>query len=199
MFPSTTGCTPTSTVDGCFAVTVNRSVGTINIGGLPALMTAPAGWAGASAWNGYFLSVVGYTETLTGSAGTNSPIPTASMGGTIYYYNGTGYTSLSVTHASLNGLSTSRAITSVVAGKTVTINVSTEATGMAAGTTSVTPSSPGGNVTRTDVTAQGVPPAIVVNYEIVIDGVTQADLTITVGLGTSEARGTYAPAPVEGT
>ncbi len=197
-FPSITGCSPASTVDGCVAVTVNRTLGTINIGGLPSSMTAPLGWSGGSAWNGYFLSIVGYQETLTGSAGTNSPLPTASMSGTIYYYNGLGYTAVPVTDVALNGLAAAQVITSVVAGHEIVVNVSTELLGMAAGSTTLTPSSPGGNVTRTDATAQANPPAVVVNYEIVVDGASIADLAITVGLGTSEARGTYEPAAAEG-
>lgn len=198
-FPSTNGCTPTSTTDGCLRLTANRYLGTLNIGGLPAGVTPEAGWSGANPWNGYFLSLVGYQDALAGSVGTESPLPTASMSGTIYYFNGTGYSSVSVTNAALNGLSASYTLTRNVSGKDVTVTIATDPVGMAAGSTSLSPTAPGGSAIRTDVDAQAIPPALAVRYTIVADAVTLADLTVTVNLGVLQARGTYAPAPVEGT
>ena len=67
-------CTPISTVDGCLESSATRNFGTINIGGLPSGMSAPAGWSGA-AWNGYFLSLVGYSDTASAAAGVSAPLP----------------------------------------------------------------------------------------------------------------------------
>lgn len=198
-FGSTTGCTPTSTADGCLAMTANRYVGTMNIGSLPTAIAAPTGWAGSDAWNGYFLSLVGYQDSLTGSAGTESPLPTGSMSGTIYYYNGSGYSSLSVLDGSLNGLDVSYTTEQLIGGDTVTVTITTDPAGMAAGSTSLSPTTPSGSATRTEVDAQAVPPGIVVRYTITVNSAVVVDLTVTVNLGALDLRGTYAAAPVEGT
>ena len=199
VFPSTAGCTPTSTSDGCLQMRANRYVGTLNIGALPTGMTPEVGWSGGSPWNGYFLSLVGYQDLLSGSVGTESPLPTASMSGTVYYYTGNGYSSISVTNAALNGLDASYTLTQIVSGHEVTVTIATEPSGMAAGTTSLSPTSPSGSDIRTDVAAQAIPPSLTLRYTVVADLVTLADLTITVNLGALEARGTYAPAPLVGT
>jgi type II secretory pathway pseudopilin PulG len=198
-FPSSTGCSPTSGADGCMAMSASRTLGTVNVGGLPTGFTAPAGWAGASAWNGYFLSITGYQDSLTGSVGTQSPIPTGSLAGTLYYYNGSGYTSVSVTDAALTGLSASYTTTQTISSTDVTVTISTEPTGMSPGSTSLTPTSPAGNATRTDVTARAIPPSVTVHYTVAGPSVTYADLTITVLLGTLQANGSYAAAPAQGT
>jgi len=198
-FPNTTGCLPGSTADGCTAVTVSRTLGTINIGGLPAAFTVPAGWSGADAWSGFLVSIVGYTDSATASVGTESPLPTAGQAGTIYYWNGVGYSSLSVTDAGVATLSSSLSLTEDIGGRTLTVSIQTAVAGNSAGSTSLTPVAPGGNATRTEATAQSVPPTLVITYGLSEGAVELADLTITVNLGTLEASGTYAAAPAQGT
>ena len=198
-FPNTTGCSPLSTTDGCVALSASRTVGTVNLGSLPAGFVAPAGWSGASAWNGYFLSIVDYTDSVTASAGTESPLPTATQSGTIYYWNGAAYSSLSVTDALVNGLTASTTLTQEIGGQSYSVVMSTVAAGSAAASTSLTPTSPAGNSTRTDVVAQSIPPSLQMTYTLSRGGNVLADLTITVNLGTLEARGTYAAAPAQGT
>ncbi|HET7236440.1 MAG TPA: hypothetical protein VFK59_08405 [Actinomycetota bacterium] len=210
-FPSTTGCSPTSTSDGCTVSTASRSVGTVNVGGLPAGFTPPEGWAGENAWNGYLLSIVGYADTVSASAGTHAPLPTVSQSGTIYYWNGTGYTSVSVTDAALGAMTSCDdavvtggpcsevELTQDFGGRLLTVILSTVPGCCAPGSTSITPAEPSGEATRTDAAAGSVPPTLQMSYEL-WDGATLiADLTISVNLGTLEARGTYAAAPVEGT
>ena len=197
IFPNTNGCSPTSGTDGCVGMAVSRTIGTINVGGLPAAFAAGPGWAGANPWNGYFLSVVGYTDTLTASVGTLSPIPAATQAGTIYYYNGTGYSSLSVTAAGVTGLNASYTTTQTISGTAYTLTVSTVTSGMAKASTSLSPTSPAGNATRTDVTSRVIPPTVTVHYQL-SGGGTSADLTVTVLLGTLEANGSYAAAPAQG-
>jgi type II secretory pathway pseudopilin PulG len=197
VFPNTNGCSPTSTVNGCLGLSVSRTIGTINVGGLPATFAPGAGWTGANPWNGYFLSVVGYTDSLTASVGTNAPIPAATQNGTIYYYNGSGYTSLSVSDAALTGLNASYTTTQAAGGQTYTLTVSTEVTGMVAASTTLSPTSPGGSATRSDVTSRVIPPSLKIRYQL-SGGATSADLTVTVLLGTLEANGTYAAAPTQG-
>lgn len=199
-FPSTAGCTPAATDDGCMAVSANRFVGTVNIGGLPGSLTAPAGWSGANPWNGFFLSLVGYQDSLTGAVGKNiTSLPTGGMSGTVFYYNGSGYSSISVLDPALNGFSSSYTTTQSVEGKTVEVTFSTDTTGMSVGSTSLSPTVMPSPPTLTDVDGQAIPPNITVRYTIKIDSVTVTDLTVAVKLGALQARGIYAQAPVEGT
>ena len=195
--PNTNGCSPTSTADGCVGLSVSRTQGTINIGGLPSAFAAGTGWTGAAAYNGYFLSVVGYTDSLTAAVGTNASAPAAAQSGTIYYYNGTGYTSLSATSSSLNALNQSYSTTQTISGTAYTLTISTVTTGMAAGSTSLSPASCASS-TCTDVTSRVTPPAVSVTYSL-SGGGTSASFTVNVLLGTLEANGSYAAAPASGT
>ena len=198
VFPGTTGCSPASTADGCTAVGVSRTLGDVNLGGLPSAFTSPVDWSGGDAWNGYLVSIVGYTDSVTASVGTHSPLPTAGQAGTIYYWNGAGYSSLSVSDAGVATISSSLSLTETIDGHDLTVNMQTVGTGLAAASTSVTPTDPGGNETRTEATAQSVPPTLVIEYELLEGAVVLVDVTITVNLGTLEASGTYAAAPAQG-
>jgi type II secretory pathway pseudopilin PulG len=197
-FPGTTGCSPASSADGCTAVSVSRTLGTVNLGGLPAAFTAPAGWSGTDAWSGFLVSIVGFNDGATASAGTSSPLPTASQGGTIYYWDGAGYESLSVTDAGVTTMSSSVSLTENIGGVDLTVNIDTVVAGLAPGSTSLTPVVPGGSETRTEATAQSVPPTLAITYTLLQGAVVLADLTITANLGTLEASGTYAAAPAQG-
>jgi hypothetical protein len=197
--PTSGLCTPGAAADGCLESTATRRVGTVNIGGLPSVMTAPAGWSGASAWQGYFISLVGYEDVTTAAAGTVAPLPTATVsGGTVYVWNGLGYDSFAWNNAGLNALNRSATITEVVSGKTVSVTMATVTAGMAVGATSVTPTTPVGTATRTDVDAIATPPRIEIQYTVKINGTTKVDLLITLNLKNLEARGVYAAAPAQG-
>jgi hypothetical protein len=177
-------------------MTVSRTLGTINVGGLPANFTAGTGWSGGNPYNGYFLSVVGYTDSLTAAVGTSSSAPSASQSGTIYYYNGAGYTSLSATSATLNALNQSYTTTQTISGTSYTLTISTVTSGMSAGSTSLSPASCASSIC-TDVTSRVTPPALKITYSL-SGGGTSASLTVTVLLGTLEANGSYAAAPTQG-
>jgi hypothetical protein len=193
-YPNTAGCTPAATDDGCMALTANRSVGTVNIGGLPSELTAPTGWTG------FFLSIVGFGDSLSAAVGTNiGSIPASTVTGTVSYYNGSGYTSIQVFDPALNGLDRSYTTTQSVDGETVEVTISTVTTDMSNWSFSRSPTVMPSPPTLTDVDAQAVPPNVTVHYVIKVNTVTVTDLTVTVKLGTLEVRGIYAQAPVEGT
>jgi len=99
----------------------------------------------------------------------------------------------------VNGLTASTTLTQEIGGQSYSVVMSTVAAGSAAASTSLTPTSPAGNSTRTDVVAQSIPPSLQMTYTLSRGGNVLADLTITVNLGTLEARGTYAAAPAQGT
>jgi hypothetical protein len=103
-----------------------------------------------------------------------------------------------VSDAGLATISSSLSLTETIDGHDLTVNMQTVGTGLAAASTSVTPTDPGGNETRTEATAQSVPPTLVIEYELLEGAVVLVDVTITVNLGTLEASGTYAAAPAQG-
>ncbi|MGA9160876.1 MAG: hypothetical protein WB297_08450 [Actinomycetota bacterium] len=198
---SATGlCSPATGSDGCLEQTTTRDIGTVNVGALPANVPATAPWTGASAWNGYYFSIVGYSDSATAAVGTNSsssasggtvPAPTAPIGagGAVYCWNGSGYASVSAISAA--------AVTCApfdfswtISGHLVRVQMT--------GTTSpavVTRSPQAAATSQTDVTAQITPPGATVTYVVSVDGANVVDLTITVNLNTLEARGSYAAAP----
>lgn len=178
--------------DGRLEQSANRVLGTVNIGGLPSVMTAPANWNGANAWNGYLVSLVGYQDSASAQAGTSAPAPSASRSGTIHYWNGTGYTSVAVGSAGTLNLSVSLA--QVIDGENVTVSLS-GTTAPASNITSSTPSG-GGSITRNEVRAEAGSPLVgSFTYTIAVNGETVVDLSVAVSLGNLLARGTYEPAP----
>ena len=194
---SATGlCSPIAGSDGCLEQTTTRAVGTVNVGGLPANVPATLPWTGPNEWNGYYFSIVGYADGATAAVGTNGsstgvPAPTASIGvgGTVYCWNGLGYTPVSASSATPVACAPFD-FTWPVGVHLVRIRMT--------GTTSpavITRSPQAAATSQTDVTAQITPPGATVTYTVWVDGATVADVTITVNLNTLEARGSYAAAP----
>jgi hypothetical protein len=203
--PSTSLCAPLANADGCVEGTATRLLGTLNVGGLPSAVSAPAGWNGASAWQGSYFSIIGYQGTVSAVVGTNGPSPaplppppSATVNsGTVYCWNGTnGYRSASATSSSVSSLCSPFTSDQVIGGHSVTVSISASTTTPASVTTTST--APSGTTTRTDATAQVVPPTATIRYTITVDGQPPiVDLTITVNLNTLEARGVYAVAPTK--
>jgi hypothetical protein len=162
----------------------------------------PAGWAGSNAWNGYLLTIVGYADAVASSVGTDASGPSGSQSGTIYYWNGAGYSSLSVTDEAVGDLDVSVtpvSLTEDIGGHILTVNVAAVLDGSNAGSTSLTSvASADDATTLEEATAQSVAPTLQISYELLEGATTLADLTITVNLGTLEVNGSYAQAPVEG-
>ena len=193
-------CSPITGSDGCLEQTTTRAVGTVNVGALPENVPATLPWTGVNAWNGYYFSIVGYTDNATAAVGSNSsssaaggnvPAPTASIGvgATVHCWNGIGYTTVLASSATAVACAPFD-LTWPISGHMVRIQMS--------GTTSpavITRSPQAAATSQTDVTAQITPPGATIIYVVTVDGATVADLTITVNLNTLEARGTYAAAP----
>ncbi len=197
-------CAPVANSQGCVESTATRNIGTLNIGQIPAGIAAlPTGWSGASLWNGSYFSIVGYQDSVSALAGTNSTAslaganvaaPTTSVSGNVYCWNGSnGYNTVaasSTTAVTCAPLTWSQA----VGGHTVIVTMS--------GTTAprqITTSPSAAAASQTDVTAQITPPSAVIEYGVSVDGITVVSLTITVDLHTLEARGSYSAAPTSGT
>jgi len=202
---ATTGlCAPVVNSDGCLEETGSRAVGTLNVGGLASGLTAPIGWTGPLAWNGAYFSIVGYQDSVSAAAGTNStatqtganvPPPTASVSGTLYCWNGlagynVGTPTLGVTCGTL------ALPDQTIGGHTVGVTISGSVN---PAQISKSPTSSAANVT--DASAQVTGPTATIHYVIVVDGnVAQpaVDLTIVVNLNALEASGSYALAPSKG-
>jgi hypothetical protein len=202
--PSTSMCTPVANSDGCAEETATQVVGTLNVGAIPSGVSAPVGWNGGSAWQGYYFSIVGYQGSVSAAVGTNGPSPaplppgpSATVNsGTVYCWNGAnGYRSASATSSSVSSLCSPLTSVQVIGGHTVSVSISASTTNPASVTTTST--APSGTTTRTDATAQVVPPKATILYTITLDGQSIANLTITVNLNTLEARGVYAVAPTK--
>jgi hypothetical protein len=201
--PSGAGCTPGAGTDGCVAVSASRTLGTINVGALPSGMGPPDQWNGGNAWNGYYLSLVGYQDSATAAAGTGAPVPTVTgPAGTLRYFDPSigDYASLALNSSSITGLSKTMTHTGNISGTDVTVTMAIDGASTTAASTSTSADpSTSGSVTRNAVTAQVVPPVITVNYRITTPTATLVDMVITLNLGTLGLAGNYAAAPAQGT
>ncbi|HXF37626.1 MAG TPA: prepilin-type N-terminal cleavage/methylation domain-containing protein [Actinomycetota bacterium] len=189
---------------GYLTETVTRRLGTVTIGGLPNGVSGPAGWSG------YLFRLSGYQDTVSASAGTSAPAPSATVSaGTLEYWNGSGYSSLTAADLQSAGAIGFASLdhTTTVAGRSVRVVISGSASRGGASAAST-----GSGTTRETAQATSGPPLdAVLSYVVMVgDGVdddgdgdaaeaeeadTVVELTFDVDLGTSEARVTYAPAP----
>jgi type II secretory pathway pseudopilin PulG len=185
--------------DGNIQETTNRAFGTIAIGGLPDLVSAPPGWTG------YFLQLTGYRDTVVSTAGTSAAAPSATINsGSLSYWNGTGYTSVNL--ATTPGYQ----LTNLLLDRTTTVSLHTVEVRIAADSISMgsvpstSTSTTGCNLgtyptCKTQANASvGSPVSGTLTYEVWVDFVQVVDLTIDVGLGTSVSKSIYGPTPAAG-
>jgi hypothetical protein len=179
--------------DGLERPTVTRRVGTVNLLNLPSGMTAPAGFT-------YYVLLTNYSDTATAEVGTNTSAPSASIGGGVLsYWNGSGYTPVTVpntaTTISLPTFTKSQTFTGGGAPRTVVVTMSGTVTTGGVSTRQTVSGS-----TRTS--AQAIvksPLKASLTYTITITQgatvTTPVSLTLDVDLGQMVASGTYTAAP----
>jgi type II secretory pathway pseudopilin PulG len=184
--------------DGNVQDTAARAFGTINVGGLPDLVPAPAGWTG------YFLTLSGYRDTVVATAGTSAAAPTATINaGTLSYWNGTGYTSVNLATTpgySLSGLELNHTALVGVVPVPVTIRIASVDT-IAMETQPAVTSTPSGagSILRNEAQASiGSPVYGELDYEVWVAGIQVVDLVIDIALGTVTSKGVYGAAPTAG-
>jgi hypothetical protein len=185
--------------DGRIEMTATRRLGTINIGGLPQAMSNPTGWdaPGNPVYDKNCLTLDAYQDVSTSQAGSTTSAPTNTISsGTLWYYNGSGYSSLAATSASIDTLAVTCTRNDTVNGHAVTWTVSVAAGGLTHATTTLNQTTSGS--ARSDVDTGITPVKGSVRYVVVVDGVTQIDLTITLDLGTMITRGIYKTPPTSG-
>ncbi len=192
---------------------VGGVLGTIAIGGLPPAVAGPVNWTGSlisiSGYADQVAAPVGRQELGSALTGTAVPAPSASVtAGTVTYWVPTPGDPTTGTYASLPA--TSAGLVAALEASTATVNATVGTTpvtvtiGVVPG--SVTAATPAtsttvggtGSLSRTEASAQSTPPRFSVRYQVWVNGSLKADLTIAVDLGTMEARGLYAPAPLSG-
>jgi type II secretory pathway pseudopilin PulG len=182
--------------------TVDRQIGTVVLGGLPSAVPAPSGWS-----NG-FVVLTGYHDKVFASAGTGASTTTAAIsGGTLKYWNGTGYNTITLTGSGSTGYgysipSLDQTVTSSVNGHTVDVRfrVSTGSPfAMGSQPTIATTSCGAGPCVSSATATIGSPIAGTFMYSVAIDGNTVVnDLTLVVDLGLITAKSTYQAAPTAG-
>lgn len=174
-------CTGT-TGNGCVHAKATRSLGRIRIGGLPAGMIPPPGWAG------YLVAVTDFADTVSTEAGIGADAPTVAASGTITYWTGAGYATLAIAPGVSQALPVS---TLEVASGTLVLQLTpTISTG---GTTaSSTGSTCGGAACITTATASSRSP---ITGELVVrlldNGTELAALTVRIDLGSALADTSY--------
>lgn len=185
-------------LDGSMGAQVTRNLATLQLGGLPANVSGPAGWDTARG----LVRVSGYSATLEAQAGRSvvaMPLSAAVTGGTVEYWNGTGYTT--ITAAQMN--QAAPVLFTTTFDRTVAIggqNVRVVMTGsfQAGG---VSTSSVGTATDRTAAEALARPALFgSLTYRLTIGPITdvehlQADLTMDVNMGTQRATASYTASP----
>jgi hypothetical protein len=177
--------------------TVDRQIGRVNIGGLPANLTAPGGWDQA------FIVLNGYHDRVFSAAGTSAAATTATISaGTMKYWNGAGYTTVTLsTTPNYSVPAFDQTVTGTISGHTVSVRLRL-ATGspfrMASVPTTSTTSCGAGPCVSSATATIGSPVYGTFVYTVSIDGSTVVNLSIAVDLGLITAKSTYQSAPTAG-
>jgi type II secretory pathway pseudopilin PulG len=178
--------------DGLVHAGATRALGTITLGGLPSGVNAPMGW------NGYLVRVTNFTDSVAADAGQNAPVPTVSTSGTISYWNGSGYSTMTPS----TGAPVSIPVSPVhilyqqggTGGPWVTVDVvPTLTTG---GTGITDPAACQSACTRTQAKARSSSPVLGgITYTVSYAGAGLCDLDLSVDFGEILAKTNYTAAP----
>jgi hypothetical protein len=189
--------------------TAARTFGTISLFQLPSNVTRPSGWP----VDGYLITITNYNDQASSAAGATTVAPTAgASGGTISYWNGSGYAS--ITGAALNsggaiaastvyagpqvfGSGASRRyVCTVVAPSLARLGASTSSAGTPRTTAKATMGSPLTGTVQYDVISYATNPG---SCSLPLSIPTSlVDLTISIDLGSANVATTYKPAPTGG-
>ena len=192
-----------TTGDGCVRSKASRSIGTVTLVNLPANLASLRPADIPSGWNGYLLRASSFSDTVSAESGVGSAAPTVTIpisgsAPTISYWNGAGYSTTTIAP----GAAVAVPVASVnindagFPGGALTIQITA-----AISTGGTVKTDPGncGTCTRTSASAQSASPIVGdITYTITHNGVTLANLTIHVDLGTLLAQTSYKAAPGAG-
>jgi hypothetical protein len=180
--------------DGWIHSELYRYLGTLSVGGLPSGLSAGAVPTG---WNGYYVQVSGFSDSVSAEDGALTAAPTANQAGTISYWNGTGYTALSLAPgAPVNVPVAAVHITDPTSGTPPTLKVDITGSLTTGGTSKTDPANCGASCTRTTASATSAGPLVgTISYTVTYAGSVIANLTIAIDFGSILSSGTYTAAP----
>jgi hypothetical protein len=186
---------PTTSGGGCVHSEVKRYMGEVDLGGLPANLAAASLPAG---WGGYLVYMTGLTDAVMAEGGVGTTGPTLSRSGTVWYWNGAGYSSIALgTGGTVAIPAVPLTVIDASHGPTVTITMTADLDAMGTSTSQTidtcTPACPN-NRTDADATV-GAPILGTITYQAWRNGSLLADLTIDVNLGQILAQSSYQKAP----
>ncbi|HET9731730.1 MAG TPA: hypothetical protein VFP54_03545, partial [Acidimicrobiales bacterium] len=185
--------------DGCVHAAAQRQIGDVEVGGLPANVPHPTGWA----LGNYLFKLGNYSDSVSAEAGVgaNSPAYTDSVPATgesaptFEYWNGSGYTSVAWPSAPTSYPVAPVSISyNPPSGYTLKLTESATITVGPRNSYSSTGSSPCSSACSVTATS-GSPIIGDVIYEVTWDNEVLADLDIHTDLGTMTATTTYQEAP----
>jgi type II secretory pathway pseudopilin PulG len=185
---------------GLADISANRTLGTIFLGGFPtAGLSAPVGMSTSAAVDtNYCVRITGYTDAARVLVGERtSTNPSNSVSGTVFYYNGVGFSSKSVTDSTLDTQAVTCETTQIVSGSTVIWRVRVLLGGFSAAsapTPTQTPD-PVDAQTRTEAQATTSPIHVTLHYDVFVDGQNEVDLVVQTDLGSLLATGSYGQPP----
>jgi type II secretory pathway pseudopilin PulG len=186
---------PTTSGSGCVHVEVKRYMGEVDLGGLPANLSAgslPAGWGG------YLVYMTGLADTVMAEGGVGTAAPTLSRTGTIWYWDGAGYSSIALgAIGTVNIPVAPLTVFDSSHGSDVTVVMSADLDAMGTSTSeTIDTCIPACPSNRTDAEAlSGAPILGTITYQAWRNGSLLADLTIDVNLGQILAQASYQKAP----
>ena len=190
---STTNCSSTSG-DGCVHSSVKSTIGSFYLGGVPSPGAIPSSDF-PSGWGGNLVSISGFSTQVNSESGVSAASPSVSSTGSISYWNGTGY-------SSLTSLPTSSTVLNI---PTVTINDS-DFNGQSLSITLTPNLTIGPNTTTSSGTSCAAPNPCTaqaassilsgsINYVITQGSTTLANFNLNINLGSLVAKTTYQAAP----
>ena len=175
---------PTTATSGCIEAAAKGALETVELAGLPTAVSAPAGWSG------YLVKLTGFEARATAwarSAKTWLSGTMTTVAGTLSYYNGSGYSTLSLSAGSNAQAISIPPVTKTTGTFTVDIAAHLVVGGAVCNvsTTSSRPARP--HLERCSLS----PLSGTITYTVTDGTTTIADFTMTVGLGTLSATASY--------
>lgn len=175
--------------------TVRWVLPTIRLGGLPSGMnTAPAGW------EGYWVQLSGFAVTASAEAGVATAAPSVTYdGGTLRYWNGSGYTGQSIESMASSGGTISVASLDHSSGN----GIGNQNRVQISGTVTVQQTGTSEEVSGTDrlqaKAMVGTPLLVDMDYQVTRNLVPVANLSVEFDAGGARAAAIYQPTPTPAT
>lgn len=186
---------------GCTAGDATSSIGAVVVGGLPAGVTAPAGWLGGAVLLDA-TSISAQAERGIGAATVAAPVLSGAP--TVRVWNGTSYTSYALAsypeglEASVAAVTASGGLITVKLAIPTDPGPSTSAGHVNVASRAATSSGPVGCATTCSAAASTTGITITVHYEILVATETVAAFSVTTTLSELNASATFEPAATGG-